>query len=264
MPDPRLFNGELKLEELPRSWAHYTDPGAGEPAGVLNNADPHRRERMAVHVSLMPVYVTLEPEGLPPQRDRLHRPHQSAVAAVHRLAGALAEAARAAALPAPPATLPWAARTSRWRRTGRANWWKSHGFQHHARAHRPLRQRAGYSCSAVSPIDLRTPITRLRLRVELLEDEPARDKFSHDLDELELPRRQGALLREAMHRHPPREYRAGRPQPVAAVHRRSLPRRWPGSGHRRGARALSRQAAGALAAASATCWTRVEAASARS
>mgnify|MGYP002039107697 FL=1 len=39
--------------------------------------------------------------------------------------------------------------------------------------------------SAISH-DLRTPITRLRLRVELLEDERLQAKFSQDLDELEL------------------------------------------------------------------------------
>jgi len=39
--------------------------------------------------------------------------------------------------------------------------------------------------SAISH-DLRTPITRLRLRVELLEDEQLQHKFGRDLDELEL------------------------------------------------------------------------------
>jgi signal transduction histidine kinase len=39
--------------------------------------------------------------------------------------------------------------------------------------------------SAISH-DLRTPITRLRLRVELLEDEKVQAKFGRDLDELEL------------------------------------------------------------------------------
>src|SRR5690606_23980067 len=39
--------------------------------------------------------------------------------------------------------------------------------------------------SAISH-DLRTPITRLRLRVELLEDEALQAKFSRDLDDLEL------------------------------------------------------------------------------
>ena len=39
--------------------------------------------------------------------------------------------------------------------------------------------------SAISH-DLRTPITRLRLRVELLEDEALQTKFGRDLDELEL------------------------------------------------------------------------------
>ena len=39
--------------------------------------------------------------------------------------------------------------------------------------------------SAISH-DLRTPITRLRLRVELLDDEHVQHKFSRDLDELEM------------------------------------------------------------------------------
>ena len=43
----------------------------------------------------------------------------------------------------------------------------------------------GQLFSAISH-DLRTPITRLRLRVELLEDEALQAKFSRDLDELEL------------------------------------------------------------------------------
>ena len=43
----------------------------------------------------------------------------------------------------------------------------------------------GQLFSAISH-DLRTPITRLRLRVELLEDEALQAKFTRDLDELEL------------------------------------------------------------------------------
>ncbi len=43
----------------------------------------------------------------------------------------------------------------------------------------------GQLFSAISH-DLRTPITRLRLRVELLEDEQLQRKFSRDLDELEM------------------------------------------------------------------------------
>ena len=33
--------------------------------------------------------------------------------------------------------------------------------------------------------DLKTPITRLRLRTELLEDSPLREKFQADLDEMQ-------------------------------------------------------------------------------
>ncbi|MDG3085645.1 ATP-binding protein [Vibrio hannami] len=39
--------------------------------------------------------------------------------------------------------------------------------------------------SAISH-DLKTPLTRLRIRTELLEDEPEKDKFNADLDELEI------------------------------------------------------------------------------
>src|SRR5690606_3801952 len=52
------------------------------------------------------------------------------------------------------------------------------------RINRYLSER-GQLFSAISH-DLRTPITRLRLRVELLDDEAVQAKFSRDLDELEL------------------------------------------------------------------------------
>jgi len=61
-----------------------------------------------------------------------------------------------------------------------------------SRAFNNMRQRIsrylterGQLFSAISH-DLRTPITRLRLRVELLEDEAQQIKFTRDLDELEL------------------------------------------------------------------------------
>ncbi|HBP2685442.1 TPA: hypothetical protein L5X86_005694 [Pseudomonas aeruginosa] len=54
----------------------------------------------------------------------------------------------------------------------------------HERIDRYLNER-GQLFSAISH-DLRTPITRLRLRVELLEDERLQEKFGRDLDELEL------------------------------------------------------------------------------
>src|SRR5690606_39661268 len=51
------------------------------------------------------------------------------------------------------------------------------------RINRYLSER-GQLFSAISH-DLRTPITRLRLRVELLDDEAVQAKFSRDLDELD-------------------------------------------------------------------------------
>jgi signal transduction histidine kinase len=52
-----------------------------------------------------------------------------------------------------------------------------------ARLQRYIKDRARI-LSAISH-DLKTPVTRLRLRAEMLEDEPLRDAFVHDLDEMQ-------------------------------------------------------------------------------
>lgn len=77
-----------------------------------------------------------------------------------------------------------------------------------ARLARFLRDRA-HLLAAVSH-DLKTPITRLRLRAELLEDSELKDKFLHDLDEMEgMARATLDFLRDANAREPVRPLDVG-------------------------------------------------------
>ncbi|QRY82511.1 HAMP domain-containing protein [Pseudomonas sp. PDNC002] len=184
--DLRLFNGELKLEELPRSWAHYALTLEPVNPPVLVTQIRIGESEWLYIASLMPApYVTLEPEGLPPQQvisiiftslllllfTGLLVHWQS------RPLKRLARAARDVALGSPDKPL----------EEGGAS-----ELVEVSRAFNTMRERIdryvnerGQLFSGISH-DLRTPITRLRLRVELLDDEQQRDKFSHDLDELEL------------------------------------------------------------------------------
>ncbi|MFR0690096.1 ATP-binding protein [Enterobacterales bacterium AE_CKDN230030158-1A_HGKHYDSX7] len=184
--DLRLFNGELKLEELPRSWAHYALTLEPVNPPVLVTQIRIGESEWLYIASLMPApYVTLEPEGLPPQQ-AISMIFTSLLLLlftgllVHwqsRPLKRLARAARDIAVGSPDQPL----------EEGGAS-----ELVEVSRAFNTMRERIdryvnerGQLFSGISH-DLRTPITRLRLRVELLEDEQARDKFSHDLDELEL------------------------------------------------------------------------------
>lgn len=87
----RLFNGALKLDELPRSWAHYALTLEPVNPPVLVTQIRIGESEWLYIASLMPApYVSLEPEGLQPQQV-LDRFHQPVAAAFHRFADALAE-----------------------------------------------------------------------------------------------------------------------------------------------------------------------------
>lgn len=184
--DLRLFNGELKLEELPRSWAHYALTLEPVNPPVLVTQIRIGESEWLYIASLMPApYVTLEPEGLPPQQI-ISIAFTSLLLLlftgllVHwqsRPLKRLARAARDIAVGSPDQPL---------EESGASE------LVEVSRAFNTMRERIdryvnerGQLFSGISH-DLRTPITRLRLRVELLEDEQAQEKFSHDLDELEL------------------------------------------------------------------------------
>jgi len=184
--DLRLFNGELKLEELPRSWAHYALTLEPVNPPVLVTQIRIGESEWLYIASLMPApYVTLEPEGLPPQQIisivfttlLLLLFTGTLVHWQSRPLKRLARAARDIALGGQDKPL---------EENGASE------LVEVSRAFNTMRERIdryvnerGQLFSGISH-DLRTPITRLRLRAELLDDEQARDKFSHDLDELEL------------------------------------------------------------------------------
>ncbi|MCP1622245.1 signal transduction histidine kinase [Pseudomonas nitroreducens] len=184
--DLRLFNGELKLEELPRSWAHYALTLEPVNPPVLVTQIRIGESEWLYIASLMPApYVTLEPEGLPPQQV-ISIAFTSLLLLlftgllVHwqsRPLKRLARAARDIALGGEDQPLEESGASELVEVSRAFNTMRE-------RIDRYVNERAQLF-SGISH-DLRTPITRLRLRVELLEDEQAQDKFSHDLDELEL------------------------------------------------------------------------------
>lgn len=155
----RLFNGALKLDELPRSWAHYALTLEPVNPPVLVTQIRIGESEWLYIASLMPApYVSLEPEGLQPQQV-LSIVFTSLLLLLF---------------------------------TGLLMHWQSRPLKRLARAFNTMHERIdrylnerGQLFSAISH-DLRTPITRLRLRVELLEDERLQEKFGRDLDELEL------------------------------------------------------------------------------
>ncbi|TLX56570.1 two-component sensor histidine kinase [Stutzerimonas nosocomialis] len=184
--DLRIFNSGLKLDELPRSWAHYAlslEP-LNPPVLVTQiEIAPHEWLYLA---SLMPApYVSLEDDGLPAQQlwfivfTSLFLLLFIGVL-VHwqsRPLKRLARAAREMSLGSEIEPLAEAGGSE---------------VVEVSRAFNAMRERIGRYLTERSQLfsaishDLRTPITRLRLRVELLEDEALQAKFTRDLDELEL------------------------------------------------------------------------------
>lgn len=184
--DLRLFNGGLKLEELPRSWAHYALSLEPLNPPVLVTQIQIAPGEWLYLASLMPApYVSLEDEGIPNQQLWFILLTTSFLLLfigilVHwqsRPLKRLAQAAREMSLGSEVELLPEAGGSE---------------VVEVSRAFNSMRERIGRYLTERAQLftaishDLRTPITRLRLRVELLENPALEKKFSRDLDELEL------------------------------------------------------------------------------
>ena len=184
--DLRIFNSGIALDELPRSWAHYVlsfEPLA--PPVLVTQIQIAPGEWLYL-ATLMPApYVSLEDEGLPVQQlwfivlttVFLLSFIGLLVRWQSRPLKRLAKAARDMAVGGEMRPLAEVGASEVVEVSRAFNSMRE-------RINRYLSER-GQLFSAISH-DLRTPITRLRLRVELLDDEAVQAKFSRDLDELEL------------------------------------------------------------------------------
>ena len=185
--DLRIFNAGLKLDELPRSWAHFAltlEPV--DPPVLVTQIQMAPGEWLYIASLLPQPYTSLEEQGLPALQ--LWFIVLSSIflllfigLLVHwqsRPLKRLARAARDMSLGEDEGQPVEVGGGSEVVEVGRAfNTMR-------ARISRYLTER-GQLFSAISH-DLRTPITRLRLRVELLDDEQLQNKFGRDLDELEM------------------------------------------------------------------------------
>ena len=185
--DLRIFNAGLTLDELPRSWAHFAltlEPV--NPPVLVTQIQMSPGEWLYIASLLPQPYTSLEEEGLPAMQLWFIALSSgflllSIGVLVHwqsRPLKRLARAARDLSLGEEQAEPVEIGGGSEVAEVGRAfNTMR-------VRISRYLTERSQLF-SAISH-DLRTPITRLRLRVELLEDEALQHKFGRDLDELEL------------------------------------------------------------------------------
>ncbi|MGE8067287.1 ATP-binding protein [Pseudomonas sp. NPDC089569] len=184
--DLRIFNGGLKLDELPRSWAHFAltlEPI--NPPVLVTQIQMAPGEWLYIASLLPEPYTSLEEQGLPAQQVWFIILTSGFLllfigVLVHWQSRPLKRLARAARELSLGADVEPVAEGggSEVVEVGRAfNTMRE-------RISRYLTERSQLF-SAISH-DLRTPITRLRLRVELLEDEQLQAKFGRDLDELEL------------------------------------------------------------------------------
>ena len=184
--DLRIFNSGLKLDELPRSWAHYAltlEPV--NPPVLVTQIQMAPGEWLYIASLLPEPYTSLEEQGLPSQQVWFIVLTSGFLLLfigllVHWQSRPLKRLARSARDLSLGADVEPVAEGggSEVVEVGRAfNTMRE-------RISRYLTERSQLF-SAISH-DLRTPITRLRLRVELLEDEQAQRTFNRDLDELEL------------------------------------------------------------------------------
>ena len=184
--DLRIFNSGLKLDELPRSWAHYAltlEPV--DPPVLVTQIELSPGEWLYIASLLPEPYTTLEEPQLPVQQVWAIALTSAFLLLfigllVHwqsRPLKRLARAARNLSLDGDSEPL-LESGSSEVQEVSRA-------FNSmRIRISRYLTER-GQLFSAISH-DLRTPITRLRLRVELLDDPALQLRFERDLDELEL------------------------------------------------------------------------------
>ncbi|WP_276487021.1 ATP-binding protein [Ectopseudomonas mendocina] len=184
--DLLIFNGGLKLDELPRSWAHYAltlEPL--NPPVLVTQIQLAPGEWLYIASLLPEPYTNLEEPFLPTQQIWF-----ILLTSVFLLLfiGLLVH------LQSRP--LKRLARTARHLSLGAEVEPVAEGGGREvvevARAFNAMRERISRYLTERSQLfsaishDLRTPITRLRLRVELLDDESLQNKFGRDLDDLEL------------------------------------------------------------------------------
>lgn len=182
----RLFNGNLSLNELPRSWAHYVLSFEPLDPPILVTQIRIGPEEWVYIGTLMPApYLTLDEPFLPLQQAWFILFSSAFLLLfigllIHwqsRPLKRLSQEARELSLEAQVQPLPEVGASEIQEVTRAFNTMRD-------RISRYLAER-GQLFSAISH-DLRTPITRLRLRAELLEDEALQARFNRDLDELDL------------------------------------------------------------------------------
>ncbi|MBD3640836.1 MAG: HAMP domain-containing protein [Marinobacter sp.] len=184
--DLRILNTELPLDALPRSWAHYAltlEPL--NPPVMVTQIEVDQGEWLYLAAALPAPFVSLEEEGIPGQQilfvvvmiGILFPVLAWLIRQQTRPLRKLAKAAR---------DLPLDDTTPPLKEQGSAE------IVAVTRSFNTMRRRLQSYVGdrdqlfrAISH-DLKTPITRLRLRVDLIEDEPMRQRLEADLQELEL------------------------------------------------------------------------------
>ncbi|WP_152987210.1 ATP-binding protein [Pseudomonas sp. TTU2014-080ASC] len=184
--DLRVFNGALKLDELPKSWANYSLTLEPLNPPVLVTQIRIGPEEWLYLASLLPEPYSNIDRGEVTEHQVLFIALTSCFLLLFigllvrwqtQPLKRLAQAAREWSLD--PVAEPVAEEGGR-------------EVMDVGKAFNSMRQRISRYLSERSQLfsaishDLRTPITRLRLRAELLDDEQLRGKFNRDLDELEL------------------------------------------------------------------------------
>lgn len=182
----RILNTELPLDALPRSWAHYAltlEPL--NPPVMVTQIEVDQGEWLYLAAALPAPFVSLEEEGIPGQQILF------VVVMIGILFPVLAWLIRQQTRPLRKLAratrdLPLDDATPPLKEQGSAE------IVAVTRSFNTMRRRLQSYISdreqlfrAISH-DLKTPITRLRLRVDLIEDEPMRQRLEADLQELEL------------------------------------------------------------------------------